>query len=108
LTKNLKNIRLNVAGVVVAYHFWAEKKGEFVVVERFVPEEMRALGRNSFLSSFQSTKSMFEYGNSKYHEGLVAGIVKLVESPIEGHTDQDASDELHNFRTTDQAVHFRV
>ena len=51
---------------------------------------------------------MFEYGNSKYHEGLVVGITKLAETPIEGHTDQDASDELHSFRTSDQAVHFRV
>jgi hypothetical protein len=34
LTKNLKDIRDNVAGVLVAYHFWASEKGVFVVVER--------------------------------------------------------------------------
>ncbi|KAH8688959.1 hypothetical protein BGW36DRAFT_412471 [Talaromyces proteolyticus] len=89
LSKNLTDIRENVPGVLIAFHFWAEEKNQFVVVE-----------------SFESTAAMFEYGNSMYHEGLVSKVVDLAITPIEALSDQDTSQELKDFRKTSQAVHF--
>ncbi|KAE8382414.1 hypothetical protein BDV26DRAFT_253435 [Aspergillus bertholletiae] len=91
LTKNLQDIRDNVPGVRIAYHFWVREKNQFVVVE-----------------SFESTQAMFNYGNSEYHEGLVSQIIGLVEKPLEALSDQDSTEELHGFRKSGQAAHINV
>ncbi|KAH8696068.1 hypothetical protein BGW36DRAFT_408031 [Talaromyces proteolyticus] len=91
LIKNLKDIRENVAGVLIAFYFWSDEKQEFVVVE-----------------SFKSTQAMFEYGNSQYHEGMVAKVIELGVTPFQAFTDQSNSQELKDFRTTGQATHFDV
>ncbi|KAL3465632.1 hypothetical protein BJX64DRAFT_50199 [Aspergillus heterothallicus] len=91
LTKNLKDIRENVPGVLIAYHFWASEKNLFVVVE-----------------SFDSLESMFKYGNSKYHEGMVGDIMELVQKPLEAFSDQDSSEAMQEFRKTAQAEHISV
>ncbi|KAH8691543.1 hypothetical protein BGW36DRAFT_432093 [Talaromyces proteolyticus] len=90
LAKNLRDIR-NVPGVVIAYHFWVEEKGQFIVIE-----------------SFESTEAMFKYGNSEYHERMVSDIVKLVETPMEAFSDQGSTEELQGFRRTAQAAHIGV
>ncbi|KAL3482679.1 hypothetical protein BJX62DRAFT_245656 [Aspergillus germanicus] len=91
LTKNLKDIRDNVAGVLIAYHFWASEKNSFVVVE-----------------SFDSVEAMFNYGNSSYHEGLVGQIMDLVQKPVEAFSDQDASEGMQEFRNSAQSEHINV
>jgi hypothetical protein len=51
---------------------------------------------------------MSEYGNSEYNEGLVTQIKALVETPIEALSDQDSTEEMQEYRLSEQFRYFSV
>lgn len=121
LKTNLEIIRKTIPGVVLAYHFHVKEKNQFVVVERYRIPFIIYLDSTPHTStyiyilhisftytsiSFESVAAMFNYGNSEYHMNLVAMFTQLAEEPIEAKTDVGESNELEEFRKTDQSKHF--